>query len=522
MRFDRRLRDGLLCGLVLCQLAYSWMYSRVSVPNERTRAYLSIAIVDHASIAVDAPVARFGKVYDLARFGDHFFTDKAPGASFLAVPVYALARWSRPAGAFDVVDVVNLLRTYLMLPVGLLAFIALRSLLRALGRSEPVVDVCSLGFSLGSAMLHYAGAFYGHAIVALLVLACLRCLVQTGVFAAEPARSSPRRAWLLSAAGACVGLAGLTEYQAIVLAALLSLPLLLSQKPARARVRDFGWFALGGLPFALGLLIYDQRAFGAAFSLSYEHLVGTGLRALHSEGLMGATWPRWSAFTGLLLSQHRGLLATSPLLGLGLFGLASGPRGMPRSLWLTLTLCVAYFVLIVASSSVWFGGWSFGPRLLLPIMGPLAVAAAYAMDSWRANPFAQLLFRAAAISGMLYQQAVHAVFPELPPEFARPLPDAVSALWQARLFAPNLACKWSPLGASNIALLAALLGCSVALVAFRGLSGRTGVACGALLAAATALLMLAAAPASVDARERQEWLQRVQRWQAQETRCRGL
>ena len=29
---------------------------------------------------------------------------------------------------------------------------------------------------------------------------------------------------------------------------------------------------------------------------------------------MGATWPRWSAFTGLLLSQHRGLLATSPLL----------------------------------------------------------------------------------------------------------------------------------------------------------------------------------------------------------------
>jgi hypothetical protein len=48
------------------------------------------------------------------------------------------------------------------------------------------------------------------------------------------------------------------------------------------------------------------------------------------------------------------------------------------------------------------------------------------------------------------------------------------------------------------------------------------MACGALLAAAAALLMLAAAPASVDARERQEWLQRVQRWQAQETRCRGL
>jgi hypothetical protein len=519
MRFDRRLRDGLLCALVLCQLAYSWMFARVSVPNERTRAYLTIAIVDHASIAVDAPIARFGKVYDLARFGDHYFTDKAPGASLLAVPIYALARSAQPAAAFDVVDVINLLRTYLMLPVGLLAFVLLRSLLRALGSSEPVVDVCSLGFSLGSALLHYGGAFYGHAIVALLVLACLRCLAQAGLFEAEPARRSRRRAWPLMAAGACAGLAGLTEYQAIILAALLCLPIVLSGAARGARVRDLGLFALGGSPFAAALLIYNQRAFGGAFSLSYEHLVGAGLQALHGEGLMGATHPRWSTLVGLLLSQHRGLLVTSPLLGLGLFGLLLGPRGMPRSLWITSAACVAYFVLIVASSSVWFGGWSFGPRLLVPIMGMLAVVAARTLDAWRANPGVQLLFRAAAISGMLYQQAVHAVFPELPPEFTRPLPDGVLPLWQAGLVAPNLACKWSALGPSNLTVLGLALGCSVALVAWRGLSGRRWLSCAALICAAVAVLLLAAAPASVGARERQDWVRRVQRWHDQESRC---
>jgi hypothetical protein len=519
MRFDRRLRDGLLCALVLCQLAYSWMFARVSVPNERTRAYLSVAIVDHASIAVDAPIQRFGKVYDLAHFGDHYFTDKAPGASLLAVPVYALARSAQPAAAFDIVDVINLFRTYLMLPVGLLAFLVLRSLLRALGSSEAVVDVCSLGFSLGSALLHYGGAFYGHAIVALLVLACLRCLAAAGLFAPQ-LRSSRRRAWMLLAAGACAGLAGLTEYQAIVLAALLGLPIVLSGRPASARLRDLGLFVLGGAPFAAALLIYNRRAFGGAFSLSYEHLVGAGLQALHGEGLMGATHPSWSTMLGLLLSQHRGLLVCSPLLGLGLFGLLLGPRFMPRSLWITSAACVTYFVLIVASSSVWFGGWSFGPRLLVPIMGILALVAARTLDAWRANPGVQLLFRAAAIGGMLYQQAVHVVFPELPPEFARPLPDGVLPLWRAGLVAPNLACKWSALGPSNLIVLCLALACSVALVAWRGLSGRRWVSCVALIAGGAFVLLLAAAPPSVSAGDQQDWVRRVQRWHDQESRCR--
>src|SRR5262245_57034982 len=82
---DRRTLGALLCGLGLCQLAYSWMYSAISVPNERTRMYLTVALVDHGTFAIDAPLQRFGRVYDLARFGGHYYTDKAPGASLLAV-----------------------------------------------------------------------------------------------------------------------------------------------------------------------------------------------------------------------------------------------------------------------------------------------------------------------------------------------------------------------------------------------------------------------------------------------------
>src|SRR5688572_7278335 len=75
------LREAGLAALVLFVSSYAWMFSRVSVPNERTRAYLTMAIVDHGSFAVDEPLRRFGSVYDLAQFGGHYFTDKAPGAS---------------------------------------------------------------------------------------------------------------------------------------------------------------------------------------------------------------------------------------------------------------------------------------------------------------------------------------------------------------------------------------------------------------------------------------------------------
>jgi hypothetical protein len=530
---DLRMREALLCALVLLQLAYSWMYSEISVPNERTRVYLTIALVDHATLAIDEPVRRFGRVFDLASFRGHYFTDKAPGASLMAVPVYGFARLWRPAAAFSVVDVINLVRTYLMVPIGLLGFVVLRSLLRALGVSEPSVDVSSLGFSLGSPMLHYSGAFYSHAIVAVLALGSLRCLAWAGVLVGGGTRTGAgtgtgtstgcswgrRRAFGVLGAGACAGLCGLTEYQAVVLAVLLGLPIVLNR--GSSWFRDLALFALGGAPFAGALLAYNACAFGAAFALSYQHLVGATLQDLHGEGLVGATHPHWEAMAGLLLSEHRGLLLTAPLLGLGLLTLAFGTRFVPRALWFTLTSSLVYFVLIVASSSVWYGGWSFGPRLLVPVMGLLAVAVALFMDAWRSHAVVQMLCRAGAVVGVLYQHAVHATFPELPPSFARPLPDSALPLFRAGLAAPNLACKLIGLGPHTWAPLAVLVAGTVAILVCRGLAGRRLVTWASLVTAGSVFALLAAAQPSIDGSEQQQWLRQVRAWQSTERRCRG-
>jgi len=524
---EQRWRDTGLSALVLILLAYGWLFSGVSVPNERTRVYLTVALVDHGTAAIDAPMRRFGRVYDLAQAGEQHFTDKAPGASLLAVPLYALVRsWSAPED-WSIVDLSNLVRTWLMVPFGLAGFVLVRSLLRELELSEPAIDVSSLAFSLGTPMFHYSTAFYGHALVAVMLLAALRCLAAAGVLArARPARSAPndgharpgRFAAALAGAGACAGLAGLIEYQAIALGLVLALPILFA--PGRARVVGLLAYAAGALPFAALLLHYNTSAFGGPFELSYQHLVGSSLQELHGFGLAGATFPTRESLQGLLYSQHRGLLFSAPLLTLGLFAL---PFLLPRfgvALWLVLTVASVYFLYIVASSSVWFGGWSFGPRLLIPIFGLLTLAAAAVFDRAARRPALQWCMRGAAVFSILYQQAVQASFPELPPSYERPWADAIGPMLHAGIVSPNLACKLWGLERSNLIPLAILVTVVLLIVALRGAMQRRLLQAGAVLGLAALLCaaLMSASP-SIAPKEQAGWLRLATGWRASETRC---
>ena len=511
-----RARELFLGLSVLFITSYAWMFSKVSVPNERTRAYLTVAIVDHGSLAIDEPIKRFGAVYDLAAFGGHYYTDKAPGSSLLGVPIYAAVRLFTAAQDWDIVGISNLLRTYLMLPFGLLGFLLLRWLLGRLGVSESARDLAALGFSLGSPVLHYSNAFYGHVLVATLVLACLCCLARAGVLGPE---AHGGRRWLL-AAGGCAGLAGLVEYQAIALAALLGIPLCFA--PRRQIARNVASYVAGALPFAAALLWYDARAFGGPFELSYQHLVGSSLQELHGFGLAGATIPTREALHAMATSPHRGLLVTAPLLGFGLCALPLLKRRLGTALWLSCLAGSAYFVLIVASSSVWFGGWSFGLRLLIPIYGLLALAAAAGFDALASFPALQVMLRAAAIYALVYQQLVQLGFPELPPEFSSPLPDAILPLYRAGYVAPNLACKLGGLGLWNVLGVMPVSAALIVVLAMSGkgaLRSRLAYGLSALLLAAAALSSLARSDISIPPAAQARWVKQVQAWTAAEERC---
>ncbi len=70
---------------------------------------------------------------------------------------------------------------------------------------------------------------------------------------------------------------------------------------------------------------------------------------------------------GLLVSPGRGVLFYAPVLVLALMGLV---RFAQRHAWEALLLygMVPFFVLLNSAYSVWWGGWSWGPRYMVPML----------------------------------------------------------------------------------------------------------------------------------------------------------
>ncbi len=489
-----RLRWDLSLGLlVLALLSYSWMFGSISVPNERSRVYLAVAMVDHGTLSIDEPIRRFGRIHDWARREGRHYTDKAPGSSLLGAVAYGVVRCFSDPGDWKIHELVNLMRTWVMLPIGLVGFFWLRRLLHRIGLDPPSADVTALGWILGTSAFHYSTAFYGHQIVAVCLIGALDLALQAQERMADTS-VSPRRAFLpMAGAGALAGMAGLTEYQAGIPAALLAI--FVVSGPARKHALPLAGFVLGAVPFALVLFGYNTLAFGGPFELSYHYLVDPGLREVHGQGIGGVAVPRLPYAVGGLLSVHRGLFTTSPLFLLALPGIVLMARRRMWRLAALVGVTLLYFLLFISSTKIWFAGWSFGPRLLVPVMGwtmiPVALCAA-TLGRWSATDG---IARGLALFGLLYHQAVHAVFPELPENATHPAVDVVLPALRGDHVSPNLASSllgWQ--GRSSLVPLGILVLIAGAVLIVRAREGRSRKARALTALVTVGAALLCAAP----------------------------
>ncbi|MBI5517195.1 MAG: hypothetical protein HY909_25675 [Deltaproteobacteria bacterium] len=419
--------------LVVALLAsWSWMFTEITVPNERTRAYLAVALVDGRTLTIDGPVQRFGPVQDWATHDGHYYTDKAPGSSLLAALPYALWRRMHPGEDITIAALVQLLRRSVALPAGLLAFLLARALLRRRCPDPRVVDLVSFGWFLGTTAFHYSTALYGHQLVGAAFLGALWLFDL-----AEDSPSAARRRLALLAAGALTGFAELLEYQAAI--GCVALALYVFIRHARRDLPGLLLFVLGVLPSVALFAWYHQRAFGGPLELSYHHLVSPEVQALHRSGVGGVALPTREGALGVTLSLHRGLLPTCPLVALLPVGLVALYRRGERALAVLLGGAFGLYVFMVAGAGAWYGGWSFGPRLLVPALALAVVPLGDAVRVCLPRPGALGIALGLASAGVLTNQAVHAFFPELPEDLPNPLLDALVPLWRAGLVSPNLA-----------------------------------------------------------------------------------
>ena len=430
-------RGALLVGL-LVWLSCAWFGSWEWNPNNSTRLFAAISLVEDGDATIDEFA---GLTIDKARFGGHFYLDKAPGMTLMALPAVWLA--DRASGesagrhvlSLDDKATTRFLRLRLRLaaasgPALLTAVAAalLYDLALALTGGAGAALVASLCYALGTPIWGWSTTIFGHAAVAALFV-----IAAWGIWRATPLGAL--------VAGAALGWAVVVEYQAVLTGAALGLWALARWWPARRRLIALAGLAGGAA--LVPLIAYNEVAFGVPLRFGYSGVVGfEGM----NHGLFGLGVPDLLVLNELLFGTYRGLVWLSPAMlaaALGLRRLVRSPatRGIG---WACIATVAACF-LVNASYVYWDGGNSTGPRLAMPMAGLLALGLA---PLWQASDGRRrwLLAGAALLSGAI-NLIVASADVMAPPPWRFPLYQVV---WRQRFVAGDLRTwpsewlGWSP------------------------------------------------------------------------------
>ena len=363
--------------LLLFTFAY---FHQGGFANSNARFDLSLSIALGHRYDID-PLA-FNTI-DKVRIGEHFYSEKAPGSAYAALPVALaaspfltldeLAR--RPALAEWLLHLATVASAGLLSALAAVAFRRTLALLQP-ARSHGSCWLITSAVFLGTPLFVYSTMLFGHAIAA----AWLVIGLYAGLEAARLRSAVATRYAML--ASLALGLSVLTEYPAILPAAGVAAGVLaVARRPRRL---------LAGAPAALlpvGLLMLHQyAAYGSPFTVGYGKLGGTQFGTGMSRGFFGIGLPDPVAAVQLLFGTYRGLFVYAPLLAAAAVGFTFWPRVLRRRLAPGLLGGAAALWLAIASYTYWQGGPAFGPRHLVPAIPLLGLGLAFwpRRRSWNA------------------------------------------------------------------------------------------------------------------------------------------
>ncbi|MEG3177243.1 hypothetical protein U1872_13450 [Sphingomonas sp. RB3P16] len=385
----------------LVWLSCVWFGSFEFNPNNATRLFGALSLVERGEPTID----RYQTLtIDKAEFTHgavtHYYMDKAPGMTLMAVPVVAATNWVTGARSYDqVIDITNprladFLRVRLALAVAcgaavLTAFAAVLLLDFGTGiTGSPAAGLfAALGYALGSIAWGWSTTLFGHAPVAALLLIATWAIWR----GTSGDREFGRLRYPLMA-GAALGWAVAIEFPAALGGIAIGLWALWRSRmaPWPVRRRLYGCAVAAAIVALLPMLAYNQFAFGTPFRTGYQGVVGF---AGMNQGLFGLTYPKPNALFGITLGTRRGLLWVAPVLVLGLLGLGRLILvRRTRDLGLLAVAVIAIVLSVNASYAYWDGGASTGPRHSVPAIPFLALglAPAWAWLRWRAAKIAAI------------------------------------------------------------------------------------------------------------------------------------
>jgi hypothetical protein len=391
--------------------------------NPNSRFDLTLAVVENRELSIDRYHVNTG---DKALFQGHYYSDKAPGVSFLALPAYSVFRaiWKLCGGDSptavaigrdgrldsrlsegDGNDDVLLNRAFRwgqyvasVFTSGLAgASLAVMIFLAAKrqGRSEQDATAIAMALSIGTLVFPYSTTLYGHVPAAALTFA--------GLFTLWLYERPGSAAFFAS--GFCCSLATVCEWPAGMIAALIGLGTLLRFR----RSWKICLWASGAAVPAIVVLAYNQAAFGSPLALGYSNLATPAFAIGMSHGLMGIGLPSISTLFEMLLGRARGILYTSPILLLATWGLVRRSKGL-STIARPAAVVTPLFLMMSSGYFLWWGGAAFGPRHVIPtvpfwclgliLIWPRSPGAIPQRDVTTKSWFGHLVFACLAVSVM--------------------------------------------------------------------------------------------------------------------------
>jgi hypothetical protein len=349
--------------------------------NVNTRLALVFAVADMGTLAIDdyhgegMPT----ETGDKAFFEGRYYSDKIFGVSLLALPVYwvgrtmageslpfAVGHWLCRLGAVSI-------------PAGASVVLMLLLMMR-LGAPPRRALVATLLVFYGSIWFGYSTIFFPYAPA----LACALGALYLVFF--PPAN----RLTILNclAIGFLLGYALLCELTMAFLVTGIGFVWLLRladqsglvglrayAEMAGERTRILHTVAFAAI-FWVGVLlplslfaVYCHAIFGK-LTIPYQYEVSDLFREGMAQGVMGITAPKLGPLYYLTVHPYRGLFFWTPLLLLAVVGCVLATRQYGKRCmvgWLGVYTGVAY-LLFNAGYYMWWGGWSMGPRFLIPMI----------------------------------------------------------------------------------------------------------------------------------------------------------
>ena len=423
-----RSRSGAVVGLyALLALLAVPIFPHFLSPNEFTRWALAASLVERGTPEISSVLPLLGPAFeDVSQKDGRVYSNKAPGATLVALPGYLLARpFVGSPSASSMRPVLWAMRLFgATLPAGCLALVLFHAAVR-FGASPPRAASAAFALLFATPLFAYGLLLFSHALVA----ACLFGGWVALFFPGDPSRSFRRDC----AAGALLGLAVISEYPAAVPAGVLVLCAVI---PAPRRLLTL---VAGGAPLAALLGAYDLACFGGVFEVSSAHERAPLFRSLASAGLFGISLPSPEIALRLLADPSKGLLVFSPFLLLWPGAFLSSRSALPLGSRLALVLAPLSLLLLYAGYPNWHGGFTVGPRYLVAALPFLVFPFAFSEGGFLESTLVG--------ASTLAVCATTLAFPFVPPGFALPWGSFAEFFFERGLTGPNVLHLFAPVAA---------------------------------------------------------------------------